>query len=148
MRDLHELPELRDSMSYLYVFPTRVGVNRSPIRPDGAVACIPHTRGGEPAQPPYKSKVRCIPHTRGGEPRTDTGFVFDTDVFPTRVGVNRPCTSSISVRQTYSPHAWGWTALAGAHHVAGISIPHTRGGEPTCPATIHGHMPYSPHAWG
>ena len=86
MRDLHELPELRDSMSYLYVFPTRVGVNRSQPCSPGLPNRIPHRRGGEPFTVGDLIGLERIPHTRGGEPNY---------LIPIVPGAE------------YSPQAWG-----------------------------------------
>ena len=55
-------------------------------------------------------------------------------VFPTRVGVDRSCRRPRRCRQTYSPHAWGWTVGVWRENFKGPGIPHTRGGGPVFPA--------------
>ncbi len=69
------------------VFPTCVGVNRSPpclsLRSSG----VPHMRGGEPSLALCHITYRaCVPHMRGGEPHI--------------VG-------ELERRLPCSPHAWG-----------------------------------------
>ena len=97
-----------DGNRYLdFVFPTRVGVNRT-------------------EEVEYFMLLR-IPHTRGGEPTYSVTFTNNSGVFPTRVGVNREFTrrqargrriphtrggepdanDCLQNGLTYSPHAWG-----------------------------------------
>ena len=53
------------------VFPTRVGMNRSTLKPVMA--------------------LRSVPHASGDEPWVYAMYLLVTSVFPTRVGMNRPC---------------------------------------------------------
>ena len=68
---------------------------------------IPHTRGGEPYARLGKIKARQnIPHTRGGEPVGGLWYVKVEDIFPTRVGVNRP-KDRRRRHQEHIPHTLG-----------------------------------------
>jgi len=113
--------------SWILVFPTRVGMNRSWTASVTALNRVPHTRGDEPQSFSTSfGKKTCSPHAWGW-----TAGLLDGNaggrVFPTRVGMNR------NVKLKYALFK---------------SVPHTRGDEP------HGHQrayyakKCSPHAWG
>ena len=50
----------------LYVFPAHAGMNRIDFVAYMALACVPRTRGDEPALPADdQAVIKCSPHTRG-----------------------------------------------------------------------------------
>ena len=130
------------------VFPTRVGVDRTIIVVMAGIVSFSPTRVGvdRPPEPVARSQQR-FPHTRGGGPRwplrgswrnqfsphawgwTATALPSrcPSQVFPTRVGVDR-CPL---------PLARAWT-----------SFPHTRGGGPWRGRILARADVFSPHAWG
>ena len=149
MQDLHELPKLRDSLSYLYVeiFPTHVGVNRLPGAGGDQPDHFPHTREGEPISGTIRNAGVNFPHTRGGEPN---------------------CPIKSCPRYRFSPHTWGLTESKARCAMATrifpthvwvnrrphfefrryCNFPHTRGGEPPIVAVANHTMAFSPHTWG
>ncbi len=48
-----------------------------------------------------------IPHTRGDEPVQLMHATGYTNVYPTRVGMNRCLKSRSMICSVYTPHAWG-----------------------------------------
>ena len=88
-KDLHELPKLRESISYLYFEHAIIEQNDSSIlviREDGqipvpvsSVTCLllgPGTRAN-------------LPHARGDEPCPITSLRWNVVICPTHVGMNR-----------------------------------------------------------
>ena len=72
-------------------------------------AGIPHTRGDGPAIADAITRAeQYSPHTWGW---TDLAGALPSEmrVFPTHVGMDRPCRECGRVLVTYSPHTWGWT---------------------------------------
>ena len=56
--------------------------------------------------------------------------VFEPGVFPTRVGVYRLSRAHRAWYYSFSPHAWGCTALVHLFGDDEDGFPHTRGGVP------------------
>ena len=89
-------------------------------------------------------------------------------VFPTRVGVDRPCRPTFLFPGKYSPRVWGWTDAPTSYELTevvfptrvgvdrsqkgvamdGMGIPHACGGGPWCRGRTCGIYTYSPRVWG
>jgi len=109
------------------VFPTRVGVDRTSLRGGFGTCSFPHTRGGGPqAAPEGPDATRFSPHAWGWtvSPRRQRAGIL---VFPTRVGVDRSMRERLPLLR---------------------SFPHTRGGGPRRTLLIRAGLWFSPHAWG
>jgi hypothetical protein len=170
------------------VFPTRVGMVRDIFTFLPIVCSFPHTRGDGPYPPPIKSNCsRFSPHAWGW---SDCGYIhgWNHRVFPTRVGMVRhdrwrsdlpqcfPHTRGdgpkkkldAANRHTFSPHAWGWSAVTMQRNDSirvfptrvgmvrvhpgrwrpGAGFPHTRGDGPQWSRAGIMYAQFSPHAWG
>ena len=170
------------------VFPTRVGMDR--CRPGLATRSsgFPHTRGDGPVKEWSASKQPMFsPHAWGWTVLDDFPSLIGR-VFPTRVGMDRrhrvaasrrpgfPHTrgdgpvipTALAGEDSFSPHAWGWTApdrtaMPGQpvfptrvgmdrsrSQAAGRSgcFPHTRGDGPAELYDYRIDKRFSPHAWG
>ncbi len=170
------------------VLPTRVGMVRTiplQMQPDNR---SPHTRGDGPDLPICRLASQAFsPHAWGWS--GDGGKLFaQGSVLPTRVGMVRrlnlgagvlgssPHTrgdgplglATLALLTLFSPHAWGWSALAGSRSSAGSVLPtrvgmvrgeggagrhrgrspHTRGDGPHRKTCRIRFLPFSPHAWG
>lgn len=125
----------------LGVFPTGVGMYRTPITALINQSSVPHSCGDEPATMiRYHITTECSPHAWGWTGNGNLCPPFKR-VFPTCVGMNRvfntcllsmfcvphmcgdgplnPCIRDFS--NTCSPHTWGWTA-ANAGSVPGNEV--------------------------
>ncbi len=170
------------------VFPTRVGMDRRRGIGHLGILRFPHTRGDGPVVEGAEELQRLFsPHAWGWTDRQHRpGLVVD--VFPTRVGMDRgtlsrprspacfphtrgdgpPPRASCCPTQSFSPHAWGWTAdRPGVRQLQDVfptrvgmdrarrwrrckypCFPHTRGDGPSSPSTASASLRFSPHAWG
>ena len=110
------------------VLPTRVGMVRASGHRTALTAVLP-TRVGMVR---YRRSSRICrwrsPHPRGDGPGS--------------------ARSSSNARHEFSPHAWGWSALASSPLSAACGSPHTRGDGPACGAWSQRQIVFSPHAWG
>ncbi len=171
-----------------YVLPTRVGMVRIYPKRQSARFGSPHTRGDGPNRPGVRVLGTWFsPHAWGWSAalRACNGL---PRVLPTRVGMVRfPCTSEprstssphtrgdgppVGMRRgrrwKFSPHAWGWSGMAGRGAERGTVLPtrvgmvrwcwiitsptrrspHTRGDGPTHTSGVTVGREFSPHAWG
>ena len=176
------------SSRYQSVLPTRVGMVRLRIVYARVVGRSPHTRGDGPQI--WHRGTRVIefsPHAWGWSDR-NTIESRCAEVLPTRVGMvrsqsrSRPCCSSsphtrgdgpvpAAVREmavSFSPHAWGWSAVSRCERSRRFVLPtrvgmvrcmerirkaypcspHTRGDGPTATQILFRTAQFSPHAWG
>ena len=145
-----------------------MGVDRKKGRNTVTHTSFPHTRGGGPLLSCYWAEdTRFSPHAWGWTEMKDEYGDWDK-VFPTRVGVDRAadtektsnecfphtrgggpaCAAAKEAKQSFSPHAWGWTARLDADTDIADSFPHTRGGGPHRPTARFSLRLFSPHAWG
>ena len=83
-KDLHELPKLRDSISFIYIEHAVIEQNDSSII---LIQSLPHMRGDEPV----------------GKTISNSCFT----VCPTCVGMNRITPCLRRDRRWSAPHAWG-----------------------------------------
>ena len=80
---------MKEAADYI-VFPTRVGVDRTPRLPRYTDCNVFPTRVGVDRVYTLSSRHRVrFPHTRGGGPVYDNHLTEEEFVFPTRVGVDR-----------------------------------------------------------
>ncbi len=92
------------------VLPTRVGMVRLIPSCSSALSRSPHTRGDGPDYlHDVFSEALCSPHTRGDGPQQ--GFYPGLFI-------------------TFSPHAWGWSAINSLDQITMRRSPHTRGDGP------------------
>ena len=150
------------------VFPTRVGMDRRSLPRLPVPRCFPHTRGDGPClQRCNRFSNSFSPHAWGWTARgclTRGGGC----VFPTRVGMDRSHRTGSPRRsrfphtrgdgpmgadkydlwQAFSPHAWGWTELAGEIEENPFVFPTRVGMDRVgCPVSLY-VTEFSPHAWG
>ena len=138
------------SSTALFVFPTRVGMDRQLKMFFHQIPCILLTRGDGPSIPNISlHSSKYSPHAWGWTEILNRTVDRDI-VFPTRVGMDRVPEYVITRPQgiphtrgdgpqirvlsflilEYSPHAWGWTVHNWIISGFGICIPHTRGDGP------------------
>ncbi len=150
------------------VFPTRVGVDLYARRMFAPAASFPHTRGGGPMGPALDRLMTAFsPHAWGWTVDV-SGVKTKSDVFPTRVGVDRfhqsasrgklcfPHTrgggpgipTRLAGLVMFSPHAWGWTTPPDEGRMVEIVFPTRVGVDHVRKTLIATGKPFSPHAWG
>jgi len=150
------------------VFPTRVGVDLLPTPSQGSLRRFPHTRGGGPFYKVWSGGEELVFPTRVGVDRQPRGWTRTRRCFPHTRGGGPTPEWSCGGTGSFSPHAWGWTALPGHGRgfqrvfptrvgvdrrlsgVAGepVRFPHTRGGGPSLHTLVRIGWAFSPHAWG
>ncbi len=93
---------------FLLIFPTRVGVNRSPDGYYYYYFDFPHARGGEPnnATPPAYMTVH-FPHARGGEPKNSRKNCASKINLPNYRGGEPMYVDVMRGSRQFSPRAWG-----------------------------------------
>ncbi len=131
-----------------HVFPTRVGVDRGVrrLRPGGPR--VPHARGGGPA------RLLADPRNGGCSPRAWGWTVLveegktATEVFPTRVGVDRARRRASAVGRSVFPTRVGVDRGERQLAAAELRVPHARGGGPMYLLTALPSSSCSPRAWG
>ena len=106
------------------VFPTHVGVDRSPLlRISSPYMYSPRTWGWTIQLSSSFNPPLSIPHARGGGPFPTHCKAHGNTVFPTHVGVDRVKNRTRKGVTLYSPRTWGWTVIGDAGDFEAVVFP-------------------------